>query len=264
MNFRRTGNFSFMPNFAVEKQQRCLPSVMDSHSPDALIEEFPDDDDSYMSEMSMPHVTNPVLKNPNSGGSFTYTDKHSCSSVGGITKWAHYSVERTAKPVSAPNPVTPRKTSQNQNKTIDITPSASSKKCNLPTRFSNERLLCFLTVPIPMLKQWKRYRDEVQMLVEVIGVLESCTVDSKKPSVKWLKLQDQGHFLDCFFCEMDRCLPNLALKQYYRCVGTITREGTLLCVSIRPATKQEEKWKNTLMSLSAKAMYKQMAKLSEV
>lgn len=126
----------------------------------------------------------------------------------------------------------------------------------------------FMTASVSTIRQWNRYRDEIPMLVELFGTMDKLSRPMIGPSscVKVFNLQDltpNGGSILCRFYEIDRPIPELDTDQYVRCVGRLDRDGCLLCVSIRNATKQEIQWRTKLMGISAKAMYHRMTSLTE-
>ncbi|GAB6030309.1 spermatoproteinsis associated 22, variant 3 [Chamberlinius hualienensis] len=80
----------------------------------------------------------------------------------------------------------------------------------------SEVSMFFFTSSVGAVKEWKRYRDEVHMLVEIFGILESINPDPVNIGGKRIVISDQGNVLLCLFYEIDRQLPKLTLKQWIR------------------------------------------------
>ncbi|NXJ95402.1 SPT22 protein, partial [Corythaixoides concolor] len=100
--------------------------------------------------------------------------------------------------------------------------------------------LRILSAVIESMRHWSQYACKTPLLFQVLGTLDSA-VTSGVYGAKNFLLRDGKETLPCVFYEIDRELPRLIRGQVHRCMGNYDAKRNLFkCVSVRPATIQEQ------------------------
>lgn len=104
-----------------------------------------------------------------------------------------------------------------------------------------DKSLHLITASIQGVKHWSKYRDSINMIFEVYGVVDSAMMQDPSATGKEFLIKDEQDSMSCIFYEIDRQLPRLTRGHWHRCVGTVDgRSGKLKCVSVRPASMEEK------------------------
>ncbi|KAM4647957.1 spermatogenesis-associated protein 22 [Amazona ochrocephala] len=100
--------------------------------------------------------------------------------------------------------------------------------------------LRILSAVIESLRHWSQYAYKTALLFEVLGTLDSAVTPGAYGAKNFL-LRDGKESLPCVFYEIDRELPRLIRGRVHRCMGNYdAKKNILKCVSVRPATIQEQ------------------------
>ncbi|XP_069730464.1 spermatogenesis-associated protein 22 [Phaenicophaeus curvirostris] len=100
--------------------------------------------------------------------------------------------------------------------------------------------LRIISAVIESLRHWSQYTYKTALLFEVLGTLDSAVTPGAYGAKNFL-LRDGKQSLPCVFYEIDRELPRLIRGRVHRCMGNYdTKRNILKCVSVRPATIQEQ------------------------
>ncbi|XP_067328358.1 spermatogenesis-associated protein 22 [Anolis sagrei] len=100
--------------------------------------------------------------------------------------------------------------------------------------------LRILSAVIESMKHWSQFAEKTPLLFEVLGVLDSAVTPGPYGAKNFL-LRDGKESVPCVFYEIDRDLPRLIRGRVHRCMGNYdTKKKLLRCVSVRPATADEE------------------------
>ncbi|XP_026717624.1 LOW QUALITY PROTEIN: spermatogenesis-associated protein 22 [Athene cunicularia] len=100
--------------------------------------------------------------------------------------------------------------------------------------------LRIISAVIESMKHWTQYAHKTALLFEVLGTLDSAVAPGAY-GAKYFLLRDGKEILPCVFYEIDRDLPRLIRGRVHRCMGTYDTKWNLFkCVSVRPATTQEQ------------------------
>ncbi|XP_042298533.1 spermatogenesis-associated protein 22 [Sceloporus undulatus] len=100
--------------------------------------------------------------------------------------------------------------------------------------------LRILSAVIESMKHWSQYADKTPLLFEVLGVLDSAVTPGPYGAKTFL-LRDGKESVPCAFYEIDRDLPRLIRGRVHRCMGNYdAKRKVFRCVSVRPATANEE------------------------
>ncbi|XP_033748542.1 spermatogenesis-associated protein 22-like isoform X2 [Pecten maximus] len=104
-----------------------------------------------------------------------------------------------------------------------------------------DKSLHLITSTIQGVKHWSKYRDSVNMIFEVFGVVDSAMMQDPSATGKEFLIKDEEDSMACIFYEIDRQLQRLTRGHWHRCVGSMDgRSGKLKCVSVRPASMEEK------------------------
>lgn len=107
---------------------------------------------------------------------------------------------------------------------------------------------------------WAKYRDNIHMIFEVFGIIDSAVIRDATGTHREFILRDEQHHLKCVFYEIDRELQKLTRGHWHRCVGTYDiKNGCFKCVSVRPAS-MEEKNHGQQLAVSTNELLKQMTR----
>ncbi|XP_054063845.1 spermatogenesis-associated protein 22 [Rissa tridactyla] len=100
--------------------------------------------------------------------------------------------------------------------------------------------LRILSAVIESMRHWSQYADKTPLLFEVLGTLDSAVTPGPYGAKNFL-LRDGKEILPCVFYEIDRELPRLIRGRVHRCMGNYEAKRNIFkCVSVRPATVQEQ------------------------
>ncbi|XP_021365932.1 spermatogenesis-associated protein 22-like isoform X1 [Mizuhopecten yessoensis] len=125
-------------------------------------------------------------------------------------------------------------------------PSTSStqkepKKATQKSENKADKSLHLITSTIQGMKHWSKYKDTINMIFEVYGVVDSAMMQDPSTTGKEFLVKDEQDSIPCVFYEIDRQLPRLTRGHWHRCVGSMDgRSGKLKCVSVRPASVEEK------------------------
>ncbi|NXQ80987.1 SPT22 protein, partial [Nyctibius grandis] len=100
--------------------------------------------------------------------------------------------------------------------------------------------LRIISAVIESLRHWSQYTSKTALLFEVLGTLDSAVTPGAYGAKNFL-LRDGKETLPCVFYEIDRELPRLIRGRVHRCMGNYDAKRNIFkCVSVRPATVQEQ------------------------
>ncbi|XP_061326293.1 spermatogenesis-associated protein 22 isoform X1 [Pezoporus flaviventris] len=100
--------------------------------------------------------------------------------------------------------------------------------------------LRIISAVIESMRHWSQYAYKTPLLFEVLGTLDSAVTPGTYGAKNFL-LRDGKESLPCVFYEIDRELPRLIRGHVHRCMGNYdAKKNILKCVSVRPATIQEQ------------------------
>ncbi|XP_009707590.1 PREDICTED: spermatogenesis-associated protein 22 [Cariama cristata] len=100
--------------------------------------------------------------------------------------------------------------------------------------------LRIISAVIESMRHWSQYAYKTALLFEVLGTLDSAVTPGAYGAKNFL-LRDGKESLPCVFYEIDRELPRLIRGRVHRCMGNYdTKRNIFKCVSVRPATIQEQ------------------------
>ncbi|XP_009881005.1 PREDICTED: spermatogenesis-associated protein 22 [Charadrius vociferus] len=100
--------------------------------------------------------------------------------------------------------------------------------------------LRILSAVIESMRHWSQYANKTPLLFEVLGTLDSAVTPGPYGAKNFL-LRDGKETLPCVFYEIDRELPRLIRGRVHRCMGNYDAKRNIFkCVSVRPATIQEQ------------------------
>ncbi|XP_076090567.1 uncharacterized protein LOC143062700 [Mytilus galloprovincialis] len=117
-----------------------------------------------------------------------------------------------------------------------------------------------MTLHLSSVPHWAKYRDNINMIFEVFGIIDSAVIRDATGTHREFILRDEQHHLKCVFYEIDRELQKLIRGHWHRCVGTYDiKNGCFKCVSVRAAT-MEEKNHGQQLAKSTNELLKQMTR----
>ncbi|NXP12374.1 SPT22 protein, partial [Thinocorus orbignyianus] len=136
------------------------------------------------------------------------------------------------------------KTQQNKmnEKQFDCVPEDTSQEVPSSQLKIKEKKnsLRILSTVIESMRHWSQYGDKTPLLFEVLGTLDSAVTPGPYGAKNFL-LRDGKKTLPCVFYEIDRELPRLIRGRVHRCMGNYDAKRNIFkCVSVRPATTQEQ------------------------
>ncbi|KFQ04509.1 Spermatogenesis-associated protein 22, partial [Haliaeetus albicilla] len=100
--------------------------------------------------------------------------------------------------------------------------------------------LRIISAVIESMRHWSQYAYKTALLFEVLGTLDSAVTPGAYGAKNFL-LRDGKESLPCVFYEIDRELPRLIRGRVHRCMGNYDAKRNIFkCVSVRPATIQEQ------------------------
>ncbi|XP_052799337.1 spermatogenesis-associated protein 22-like [Mya arenaria] len=124
-----------------------------------------------------------------------------------------------------------------------IGPSKTEAKTATPSKSSDfERSTHFLTADVAGVRRWSKYKDNVQIVFEVFGFLDSAIARGKGNCREFLVRDEKKAALKCVFYEIDRQINKITRGQWIRLVGTFDIEGELFrTLSVRPRVEGEQR-----------------------
>ncbi|XP_074016862.1 spermatogenesis-associated protein 22 [Numenius arquata] len=131
------------------------------------------------------------------------------------------------------------KMNENQSDCVpeDKTQEFSSSQLKIKEKKNSLRIL---SAVIESMRHWSQYADKTPLLFEVLGTLDSAVTPGPYGAKNFL-LRDGKETLPCVFYEIDRELPRLIRGRVHRCMGNYDAKRNIFkCVSVRPATIQEQ------------------------
>ncbi|XP_009975840.1 PREDICTED: spermatogenesis-associated protein 22 [Tauraco erythrolophus] len=124
--------------------------------------------------------------------------------------------------------------------------------------------LRIISAVIESMRHWSKYADKTPLLFEVLGTLDSAVTTGAHGAKNFL-LRDGKESLPCVFYEIDRQLPRLIRGQVHRCMGNYdTKKNVFKCVSVRPATIQEQATFQEFVKISDAAMTAYVKSINEI
>ncbi|XP_014808810.1 PREDICTED: spermatogenesis-associated protein 22 [Calidris pugnax] len=131
------------------------------------------------------------------------------------------------------------KMNENQSDCVpeDKSQEVSSSQLKIKEKKNSLRIL---SAVIESMRHWSQYADKTPLLFEVLGTLDSAVTPGPYGAKNFL-LRDGKETLPCVFYEIDRELPRLIRGRVHRCMGNYDAKRNIFkCVSVRPATIQEQ------------------------
>ncbi|XP_076210947.1 spermatogenesis-associated protein 22 [Aptenodytes patagonicus] len=119
----------------------------------------------------------------------------------------------------------------------DKSQEVSSSQLKIKEKKNSLRIV---SAVIESMRHWSQYAYKTALLFEVLGTLDSAVTPGAYGAKNFL-LRDGKESLPCVFYEIDRELPRLIRGRVHRCMGNYdTKRNIFKCVSVRPATIQEQ------------------------
>ncbi|KFW70311.1 Spermatogenesis-associated protein 22, partial [Pygoscelis adeliae] len=119
----------------------------------------------------------------------------------------------------------------------DKSQEVSSSQLKIKEKKNSLRII---SAVIESMRHWSQYAYKTALLFEVLGTLDSAVTPGAYGAKNFL-LRDGKESLPCVFYEIDRELPRLIRGRVHRCMGNYdTKRNIFKCVSVRPATVQEQ------------------------
>ncbi|KAK3596307.1 hypothetical protein CHS0354_014792 [Potamilus streckersoni] len=148
----------------------------------------------------------------------------------------------TASLVNLPHPATDSKNSVKLEKSVE-------------EKISLNKDLHVITTTIAGVKKWNKYKEQVQLIFEVYGVVDSALVKDSSGMTKEFLLRDEQDSMQCIFYEIDRSIPRLTRGQWHRLLGNFNeRCQKFHCVSVRATDQEERILGKRLVAVSSKTM----------
>ncbi|XP_009901560.2 spermatogenesis-associated protein 22 [Dryobates pubescens] len=129
----------------------------------------------------------------------------------------------------------------NENKFDCVPEDKSQEFASSQLKFKEKKnSLRIISAVIESMRHWSQYTYKTALLFEVLGTLDSAVTPGAYRAKNFL-LRDGKESLPCVFYEIDRELPRLIRGRVHRCMGNYdARKNIFKCVSVRPATIQEQ------------------------
>ncbi|NWH47195.1 SPT22 protein, partial [Fregata magnificens] len=123
--------------------------------------------------------------------------------------------------------------------------------------------LRIIAAVIESLRHWSQYAYKTALLFEVLGTLDSAVTPGAYGAKNFL-LRDGKESLPCVFYEIDRELPRLIRGRVHRCMGNYDAKRNIFkCVSVRPATIQEQNTFQEFVKIADVEMTAYVKKMNE-
>ncbi|XP_068271972.1 spermatogenesis-associated protein 22 [Nyctibius grandis] len=124
--------------------------------------------------------------------------------------------------------------------------------------------LRIISAVIESLRHWSQYTSKIALLFEVLGTLDSAVTPGAYGAKNFL-LRDGKETLPCVFYEIDRELPRLIRGRVHRCMGNYDAKRNIFkCVSVRPATVQEQNTFQEFVKIADIEMTKYVKTMNEM
>ncbi|XP_008938787.1 PREDICTED: spermatogenesis-associated protein 22 [Merops nubicus] len=124
--------------------------------------------------------------------------------------------------------------------------------------------LRILSAVIESMRHWSQYSYKTPLLFEVLGTLDSAVTPGAYGAKTFL-LRDGKESLPCVFYEIDRELPRLIRGRVHRCMGNYDAKRNIFkCVSVRPATIQEQNAFQEFVKIADIEMTKYVKTMNEI
>ncbi|KAL3856452.1 hypothetical protein ACJMK2_011209 [Sinanodonta woodiana] len=122
-----------------------------------------------------------------------------------------------------------------------------------------------ITATVAGVKKWSKYKEQVPLMFEVFGVVDSALVKDSSGMAKEFLLRDEQESMQCIFYEIDRSIPRLTRGHWHRLLGNFNeRCQKFHCVSVRATDQEERTLGKRLVAVSTKAMETIVRTLREV
>ncbi|CAM1320887.1 SPATA22 (predicted) [Pycnogonum litorale] len=154
-----------------------------------------------------------------------------------------------------------KKTANERNQTLQVREfdgSVSGKKISETFTYrqkTNVTSMKIFTSVVPNKQSLVEHKNKSGVFVyEIYGIIGSAVSVKQMKNVKFSEFMlrgSTGECIKCQFYEIDRQLCRLTRGQWHRCVGNIGGDGQLMCVSVRPASKDEMANLDAMVSLSS-------------
>ncbi|XP_010572030.1 PREDICTED: spermatogenesis-associated protein 22 [Haliaeetus leucocephalus] len=124
--------------------------------------------------------------------------------------------------------------------------------------------LRIISAVIESMRHWSQYAYKTALLFEVLGTLDSAVTPGAYGAKNFL-LRDGKESLPCVFYEIDRELPRLIRGRVHRCMGNYDAKRNIFkCVSVRPATIQEQNTFQEFVKISDVEMTAYVKTINEI
>ncbi|KFZ53023.1 Spermatogenesis-associated protein 22, partial [Antrostomus carolinensis] len=142
----------------------------------------------------------------------------------------------------------------------DKSQEVSSSQLKIKDKKNSLRII---SAVIESMRHWSQYAYKTALLFEVLGTLDSAVTPGAYGAKNFL-LRDGKESLPCVFYEIDRELPRLIRGRVHRCMGNYDAKRNILkCVSVRPATTQEQNTFQEFVKIADVEMTAYVKKMNE-
>ncbi|NXW47470.1 SPT22 protein, partial [Nyctiprogne leucopyga] len=142
----------------------------------------------------------------------------------------------------------------------DKSQEVSSSQLKIKEKKNSLRII---SAVIESMRHWSQYAYKTALLFEVLGTLDSAVTPGAYGAKNFL-LRDGKESLPCVFYEIDRELPRLIRGRVHRCMGNYdAKRNVLKCVSVRPATTQEQNTFQEFVKIADVEMTAYVKKMNE-
>ncbi|XP_041947038.1 spermatogenesis-associated protein 22 isoform X2 [Alosa sapidissima] len=142
--------------------------------------------------------------------------------------------------------------------------SQQQKSPVLQMKSVSEKTLRILTVVIEGMRHWSQFKNKAPMLFELFATLDSAVTDGKY-SAKHFLMRTGRDVVSCVFFENDHELPKIFRGLVHRCMGNYDQQSdTFTCVSVRLASRYEQKNSQEAIRASDEEMRQVVQSLSEI
>ncbi|XP_028939383.1 spermatogenesis-associated protein 22 [Antrostomus carolinensis] len=143
----------------------------------------------------------------------------------------------------------------------DKSQEVSSSQLKIKDKKNSLRII---SAVIESMRHWSQYAYKTALLFEVLGTLDSAVTPGAYGAKNFL-LRDGKESLPCVFYEIDRELPRLIRGRVHRCMGNYDAKRNILkCVSVRPATTQEQNTFQEFVKIADVEMTAYVKKMNEI
>ncbi|XP_076130810.1 spermatogenesis-associated protein 22 isoform X2 [Alosa pseudoharengus] len=146
----------------------------------------------------------------------------------------------------------------------EMRPKSQQQSPVLQMKSVSEKTLRILTVVIEGMRHWSQFKNKAPMLFELFATLDSAVTDGKY-SAKHFLMRTGRDVVSCVFFENDHELPKIFRGLVHRCMGNYDRQSnTFTCVSVRLASRYEQKNSQEAIRASDEEMRQVVQSLSEI